>query len=249
MKKILITMFLLVSVVSCAGNIDIFEATRDGNINKVEKAIKSGIDVDSKNPEDNASPLMMAVVNGYQDMVEILIELGADVNLQDQLGNTPLIYAAASSIGDDNDEVMKILVKSGADLEAKDNDGYTALFWAFEMIRGDRIKILVELGADINIRDGCDYTPLIRASASKNNTVWLVDTLLEAGADVNLFGFDGATALIAASEAGNKRAVQALVEAGADLEVKDNNGYTALIVASAYEHTEIVEILKNVGTK
>ena len=56
----------------------------------------------------------MAAISGYQDMVKILLDYKASVNVQDRHGNTPLHLAASNG----NYEVVKLLVGAFADVDA-----------------------------------------------------------------------------------------------------------------------------------
>ena len=56
----------------------------------------------------------MAATNGYHDMVKILLDHKASVNIQDRHGNTPLHLAASNG----NYEVVKLLVGEFADVDA-----------------------------------------------------------------------------------------------------------------------------------
>ena len=69
--------------------------------------------------------------------MEILIKHGADVNKQDILGCTPLIYAALSN----KPEITKLLLKYGADPSIKDKDGKTALDYA-KMLYNNKAQII-----------------------------------------------------------------------------------------------------------
>lgn len=58
---------------------------------------------------------------GRKNIVKILIENGADVNLKDKRGSTPLYWAAFRN----NFEIAKMLLEKGADVNIKNNDGAT----------------------------------------------------------------------------------------------------------------------------
>jgi ankyrin repeat protein len=55
----------------------------------------------------------------------MLIDRGADANVVDKLGMTPLLWAASSDFGDA--EMIELLVKSGARTDARNRDGLTPL--------------------------------------------------------------------------------------------------------------------------
>jgi hypothetical protein len=69
------------------------------------------------------SPLHFALLIGANDIVNLLLNKGADVNMKDSDGYTPLHYAAMHP----TPEVYNLLLRSGADPSAKDNRGITPL--------------------------------------------------------------------------------------------------------------------------
>ena len=95
------------------------------------------------------SPIVLASALGYTDIVELLINNGADVNLTINNGFTPLHYAA----GWGNLDTVQLLVKRGAILD-KDNDfGDTPLLLAAQEQQMEAVKILAISGADIEDRN------------------------------------------------------------------------------------------------
>jgi ankyrin repeat protein len=69
--------------------------------------------------------LSRAVLNNEVEMARMLIQRGANVNSQDKLGMTPLLWAAIMDFGDT--EMSRLLVASGARKDAVNKDGLTAL--------------------------------------------------------------------------------------------------------------------------
>ena len=72
---------------------------------------------------------------------------------------------------------------------------------------------------------------------------------LDKGADVNAEDLRGYTALMAASDTGQLKAVKVLVDKGADINAEDVNGRTALFQASKYGDKQVVDFLKARGAK
>jgi ankyrin repeat protein len=66
-----------------------------------------------------------AVLNNRVDIARLLISRGAAVNHVDNLGTTPLLYAASIDFGDS--DMIELLLKSGARADARRRDGLTAL--------------------------------------------------------------------------------------------------------------------------
>ena len=60
-----------------------------------------------------------------------LIVAGADVNVKDKYGKTPLHFAAQSS---NNPKIVTILIKAGANVDARDQNGKTSLFFVQQII-------------------------------------------------------------------------------------------------------------------
>lgn len=78
---------------------------------------------------------MWAAKIGDFDIVKLLIEKGADVNIQDKNGQTALTLALSKGIGiiqkrfienEDYLEIARLLIEKGADINAKNKDGFTA---------------------------------------------------------------------------------------------------------------------------
>ena len=85
--------------------------------------------------------------------------------------------------------------------------------------------------------------------AARNGQSERVQSLLDAGADVNTQAPDGFTALKWAVIRGHTDTVQVLVNAGADVNIRDNLGQSALMLALEEDETQIVELLKQAGAK
>jgi len=81
---------------------------------------------------------------------------------------------------------------------------------------------------------------LFNAAKDKNTTPKMIQTLINAGADVNATGENGVTALMfAAGNSSNPEVIRTLLNAGADIFAKDNTGKTAL----DYAYTDEVKRL------
>jgi ankyrin repeat protein len=68
-------------------------AARQGSLESVKALVEGGADVNQVSPADNASPMLIATVNGQFDTASYLLDKGADPNLRTEAGATPL-YAA-----------------------------------------------------------------------------------------------------------------------------------------------------------
>jgi hypothetical protein len=90
------------------------------------------------------------------ERVKKLLEEGADPNIRDGDGNTPLHFAASKGCA----EVARLLLEHGADPNAQDKSGETPLHVAASMGHVDVVRLLLERGADPSIRNREGKTPL-----------------------------------------------------------------------------------------
>lgn len=101
------------------------------------------------------TPLMNAVYNGNTNIINMLLENGADINYTtDEM--TPLIYAAYKG----NTNIINTLLENGADINYTNYYGMTALMYAASYNQFEAVKILLENNADTSITDEDGYTAL-----------------------------------------------------------------------------------------
>ncbi|MGZ6250972.1 MAG: ankyrin repeat domain-containing protein [Candidatus Chromulinivorax sp.] len=191
----------------------------------------------------NKRRVLIDAVSSYDDqVVEWLLQTGADVNARNIFGQIPLHYAqtaeqtkqllvAGADVNARNDngqtplhyaqtaEQTKQLLAAGADVHARDHKGWTPLHYAKTV---EKAKLLLAAGADVNARNIFDQTPLYKAK-----TVVQTALLLAAGANVNARDDEGWTPLHMAKTAAK---TELLLAAGADVNARDNDGYTPLHV-------------------
>jgi tetratricopeptide (TPR) repeat protein len=117
--------------------------TYDENINRIQSLLASGADVNAKDI-NGVTALWQAAANGHLDIVKVLLESGANVNIQHKsLGVTALWMAAREG----HTEIVKLLLAAGADVKAGAKDTYTPLEIAKEKGHTEIIKLLKEYGA------------------------------------------------------------------------------------------------------
>ncbi|KAI3962419.1 hypothetical protein MKW98_010970 [Papaver atlanticum] len=185
-----------------------------------------------------ATPLSYGAVRGQLNTVEYLLEEGANPdgsNDPNSTANTPLHYAV---LGGDR-KIQTLLLSKGIRINVATRSG-TALSYAALLGQVDAVRVLLDHHADPNVELFGMVTPV--NSTIINNSLQIMDLLLQAGADPNAKSC-GFAPLILAIDYGLTQFVVRLLEAGADPNVTDIEGMTAVENAAKEGDNEIVEIL------
>jgi hypothetical protein len=195
------------------------------------------------------SGLHAAAQRGDLAKLEQGIAAGADVNVRDAQGRTPLHVATFAK----QQDAIRALVKAGADLGALENDRYDAVTIAAVADDEETLRVLLSLGASAKlVTSRYDGTALIAAAHLGHDGV--VRQLIAAGAPLDHVNNLHWTALIEAIVLGQGGArhvatLRALVEAGADTRLTDRDSRTPLALAQARGYAEMVRILGQAGAK
>ncbi len=168
---------LLTGIVLCMGcGTSLHDESARGNLDKVEAMVAANPGLLEERDIKGKTPVFFAIPRGRVEVLEALLEAGADVNAHDITGLTPLHVAAWWN----QTGAAEILLAHGADLEARDDFGSTPLHVAAHQGRPEMIAWLIEHGADIEARNARGLTPL--GAARDNRKQNSADKLLELGA-------------------------------------------------------------------
>ena len=214
--------------------------------------------------------LSWAAKNGHWQIVQLLLEAGADKDATASDGKTPLHIAATGG----HSEVVKLLLEAGAyrdvvpaelcphllgfwqDVINMGTENYTAkverktpLQVAAMKGHSEVVKLLLEAGADKEAAPAEQNRGKRALHLAAENGHWQnVQLLLEAGADKDATDHCGMTALHFAAERGHSKVVELLVEANAAVEEKsDRYLRTAFYLAVKHGHSEVVKLLLEAG--
>src|SRR5436309_11766086 len=194
------------------GATSLSEAAASGSGAMIEALLRAGADPKTLTTRDGETVLMTAARAGNVDAVRILLDRGADVNARETYkGQTALMWAASER----HPEIVKLLLQHGADWKVRSFDretkvprlsaassispiargGFTAL--SFSAREGDieSARVMLDGGVDINYGDVDNTSALIVSIMNKQYT--FAKFLIDRGADVNIAGGYGRTALYA----------------------------------------------------
>ncbi|KAF0641004.1 hypothetical protein FPSE5266_03314 [Fusarium pseudograminearum] len=209
-----------------------------GRQNMLEKLLKSGVSAKAAEP-DGTSILYLAACCNSSQVVQILIDRGADVAATNRKGFTPLHVAR-------NADIARILIQSGAVVDARANDGRTPLHLAADSDILEVIDILLDMGATVDARDEMDFTPLHSACVSRGQ-LDILECLIEAspeGTINNARPNFGGSRLHMATYGHHTKSVETLLSIpGIEPNKVDNSGRTALLLAAREGFDDIVQIL------
>lgn len=146
---------------------------------------------------------------------KLLLKSGADVNLPEPDGTTPLLWAVYHSSPD----LVKVLLDAGADANLANDLDITPLLQASRFGNAELVSLLLASGARLVESEPKTETPLM--AAARAGSVDAVQLLLDAGADSNAREpVDQQTALMWSVAEGHLDVAELLLQAGADPNVQ-----------------------------
>jgi len=162
---------------------------------------KRGTYVDGFNDKWERTPLILAAKRGFTEIVEILLDKGADINARDRAngsplerGNTALIMTAMANHLDTLQALFRH--KKQPDVQLRQKEGKTALWLASENENIEMVRFLQGKGAKVNVADNEGKSILTTTVSHKQFEV--LDFLVAKGADINLVDDGGLSPLITA---------------------------------------------------
>lgn len=117
-------------------------ATR-GNLNSIQDAVKSGVDVNAVDPRSGMTLLHVATHNRQLSIVQYLVDNGADINKVDHDNSAPIHYAAYKG----DLQSLKLFISKGAALNGVDKEGLSPLGYAKAARSEEKIQELLKAGA------------------------------------------------------------------------------------------------------
>ncbi len=179
-------------------------------------------------------------------IVKGVLKMGADPDICDDQGRSPLMNAAIES----NYSAFQLILESGADIDLKDKNNMTALMHAADWDNAHMVRLLLEKGADVQVTDGEGRTVLMIAVSKisfdgyEEQMSQIVQMLIDHDVNIHKVDDSGKTALSSSVDYENAKTVKTLIEAGANVHVENQWGISTLQWAKEGGYEEIISLLE-----
>ncbi|XP_055620116.1 protein phosphatase 1 regulatory subunit 16A isoform X3 [Toxorhynchites rutilus septentrionalis] len=214
----------------------LLEAAARNDIAEVAKLLQKGVTPDATNM-DGLTALHQCCIDDNAEMLNLLLDFGANVNAQDSERWTPL--HAAATCGHLN--LVKILIARGANLLSVNADGNMP----YDICDDEEALDYIE--AEMSKRGVTQE--LIDETRAATETQMLKDLqdIAAQGGDLEVPDSQGATPLHIASANGYTRAVEFLLEQHVSTDAVDHDLWTPVHAAACWGHLEVLEMLAQSG--
>lgn len=201
-------------------------------------------------------PMHLAAGFCRPEVLHVLVEYGADAEIRNLSGETPLHIAAKFGHWP---IFLELFQKYGVNLDCADNHGWTPLHRAAKSGFESPVRCLLDIGASLDTVDSEGRTALMIAcsadlsnddeppSSQRRSVFVVVNGLMKRGANVNIRTKRGLTALHFASINNRPDIAQALLLNGARINARTKHGRTALHCAARSGNAEVISMLASRG--
>ena len=221
---------------SRSANQRLLVAAEEGDLDGINAALAEGARTSARDTRADTrtrTPLLLAVMAGQAEAVELLLAAGANPNVSEEpgkpvqyqqvpIGRCPLIEAAHAG----NLRMVSALLAAGADPTRVDGTGASALVAACGQGSIDVVEALLKADDSIQPPDRQPKDPLVESIREGRYEVAM--RLLDAGLSPKRRDQAGTTPLVEASRRGNPELLRRLIELGANPDDLDENGIPAV---------------------
>lgn len=201
---------------------------------------------DSYSAEVNGEILRITVQNNNLAAMDSFINQGADVNLRDEDGNTPLYTALRRN----HLTMAQKLIKAGADVNAPSaENGMTPVIIATSranQLKDEAEKYMEEATGHMS-KQAIEANLKKQITHQMNIARKMLQLLIDNGADVNQETPMGTPLISAASNPWNVDLIEILLKSGAQVNLQDRNGRTALFFGELFGGSKISSMLLSAG--
>ena len=207
------------------------------NVGAIETLLKQGVNPNWHNLK-GVWPICLAAQKGGVEIIQMLIDAGAEVNAQnDTTLATAIIQASHFGYVD----AVNLLLSNKADPHDANAKGTTALMRAAQEGHIEIAQSLLRANVDVNRRNQEGMNALMLASQRGHSNI--VRILIQAKAAMDDQTTQGSTALMLACKRGHEDCAQILVSMGAEICMLDKRERTAKETAARRQHMGVIRWL------
>uniref|UniRef100_A0A669CRZ7 Ankyrin 1 n=1 Tax=Oreochromis niloticus TaxID=8128 RepID=A0A669CRZ7_ORENI len=183
--------------------------------------------------QDGFTPLAVALQQGHENVVALLINYGTKGKVR-----LPALHIAARN---DDTRTAAVLLQNDPNPDVLSKTGFTPLHIAAHYENLNVAQLLLNRGANVNFTPKNGITPL--HIASRRGNVIMVRLLLDRGAQIDAKTKDELTPLHCAARNGHVRIIEILLDHGAPINAKTKNGLSPIHMAAQGDHMDCVKQL------
>jgi ankyrin len=199
---------------AATGDARLVDAARSQDGVTVRALLKQRVNVNVRS-DDGSTALLWAAHWNDTATADLLLRAGADANAANEFRTTPLSLACTNGSA----ALVDLLLKAGANPNTPIATGETPVMTCAASGNADAVRMLIVRGANLNAREPLQHqTALMWAAAERHPKV--VQTFIEAGADLRARTRNGFTALHFAARENDAESVRLLLGAGVDINTR-----------------------------
>lgn len=163
-------------------NNSLIAACANNDVATVKTCLEAGADPNAVDPNPYRGFRALTLGLESAEITQLLLRHGANPNLTDKNGMTPLTYAPSTA----SVAVFEQLIAAGGNVHQLDSDGSSLLHSAAAASAPEHVELLVRKGLDVNLQDSRGLTPLHHAAMlplTDPNQIATLRALLKHGAD------------------------------------------------------------------
>jgi ankyrin repeat protein len=224
---------------------ELLEAAEAGDMEGVKKTLEDGANIDAQNEFFSESALHIASSKGFLEIVEFLVDQGADILLLNATDFTPIHLAAR----DGRTKVVEFLLSRAEEIPERILSD--AMHVGQMSVDGD--PRIVQMLENYRVKqakpstDSVDEAETNLLEGAHDGNIEQVIAALKAGAEIEVVDNRGMTPIIWAALRGHQDVVKVLLEKGANINSTNWAGWTPLMQACAQRHEELARFLVEQG--
>jgi len=205
---------------------EVFEVVRSKDVVRLRRLLDDRPGVITATNNEDQTPLHVAARLGQPEMVQLLLDRGADPNAASRFLDVQPLHSAGES---GNVGVIQLLLDRKVAVDARNHAKETPLLLAAGAGSLHAVKLLLSHGAALKARDLLGRDALYHAASS--DSIELVTFLLDSGLAIDAPDALGQTALHSAAQAARPEIVRLLLDRGADIKATSKSGASPVLLA------------------